>query len=241
MNGEVTRQTLALVAGGAALAGAAAMWGGERLVHGGAPMTYSAARGYVLDHPEMLPGLMQTARDHLTGEIIAANKTAILQPYAGAWAGNPRGDLTIVEYFDYNCGYCRASLPIIDKLLASDPKLRIVFRELPILSPESGDAARLSLAAAEQGKFVAFHRAMYAGGPISVASMAAAARAAGVDTSKLAAGAARADAEINRNITVIHDLGAAGTPTWVIGNRAVSAALPLDALRDAIAAARAGR
>jgi len=235
----VTRGTLALVAALSALIGAGAMWGGERLAGRGAPVSYAAARGYVLDHPEMLRGLIDTVRERFTGEVIAANRKAIVEPYAGAWAGNPKGDLTIVEYFDYNCGYCRATLPTIAKLLASDPRLRIVYREWPILSPESADAAKLSLLAAEQNKFMPFHTALYAGGPVTPASMAAAAKTAGVDTSKLSAASARADTELDRNMKVAHDLGASGTPTWVIGNKVISAAMPFEAMQAAIAEARA--
>lgn len=241
MTMAVSRKTLALVAIAAALAGAGAMWGGERLARTDAPVSDAQARSYVLDHPEMLSGLIDTARARMSAEAVAANRKAIFEPYAGAWAGNPKGDLTIVEYFDYNCGYCRATLPIIAKLLASDPKLRVVYREWPILSPESADAAKLSLAAAEQGKFMAFHTALYDGGPVTPASMAAAARAAGVDSSKLSAGAVRADAELDRNMRVAHEIGASGTPTWVIGSKVISAAMPLETLQSAIAEARAGR
>ena len=235
-----SRSTLALVAAASALIGAGAMWGGERLAQRGAPVSYGQARGYVLDHPEMLRGLVDTVRERYTGETIAANRKAIVEPYAGAWAGNPKGDVTIVEYFDYNCGYCRAMLPTIATLLASDPKLRIVYREWPILSPESGDAAKLSLLAAEQNRFAAFHTALYNGGPVTPASMAAAAKSAGVDASKLPGITARADAELDRNMKMAHDLGASGTPTWVIGNKVISAAMPLEAMQAAIAEARAG-
>ena len=148
--------------------------------------------------------------------------------------------MTIFEYFDYNCGYCRAMLPTIATLLASDPKLRIVYREWPILSPESGDAAKLSLLAAEQNRFAAFHTALYNGGPVTPASMAAAAKSAGVDTSKLPGITARADVELDRNMKMAHDLGASGTPTWVTGNYALSAAMPLEAMQAASAEARAG-
>jgi protein-disulfide isomerase len=235
-----SRNTLVLVAAASALLGAGAMWGGARFAGRGTPVSYGEARGYVLDHPEMLRGLIDTVRERYTGETIAANRKDIFTPYAGAWAGNPNGELRIVEYFDYNCGYCRAMLPTIATLLASDPNLRIVYREWPILSPESADAARLSLLAAEQNRFVPFHTALYNGGPVTPASMAAAAKAAGVDTSRLAGSAARADAELDRNLKVAHDLGASGTPTWVIGNKVISAAMPLETIRAAIAEARAG-
>lgn len=240
MTNSFSRGTVALVAAASALTGAVAMWGGERLAARGAPMSYDGARAYVLDHPEMLRGLIDSVRERYTGETIAANRKAIVEPYAGAWAGNPKGDLTIVEYFDYNCGYCRAMLPTIAKLLASDPKLRIVYREWPILSPESADAAKLSLLAAQQNRFAAFHNALYNAGPVTPASMAAAAKAAGVDTSKLSANGASADAELDRNMKIARELGASGTPTWVIGNKVISAAMPLDAFQAAVAEARAG-
>lgn len=229
----------------AALAGAGAMWALQRA----APGSLSAAdrarveqvvRDYVLAHPEIIPQAMRLLQEGETGKVIAANRAAILDPFAGAWAGNPKGDVTLVEYFDYNCGYCRSSLPAIAQLIERDPKLRIVFREWPILSEESVTAARLSLAAAEQGKFKAFHDALYAAGPVSAGSMAAAARTAGVDMARAAAMAPRAEAEIARNRTVAQALGLTGTPSWVIGNRAVSAALPLEELEKAVREARAG-
>ncbi len=107
--------------------------------------------------------------------------SAILKPFGNAWAGNPNGDVTVVEYFDYNCGYCRASLPNVAQLIASDPKVKVVYRELPILAETSAAAAKLSLAAADQGKFTAFHDALYAAGQVTPESMTAAAQKAGVD------------------------------------------------------------
>ncbi|MDQ2878695.1 MAG: DsbA family protein [Pseudomonadota bacterium] len=221
--------------------GGALFWGGEHYARAdgaASSVTAAGARAYLLDHPDMIPDVIDTLRQRAAGKVIAANRAAILQPYAGAWAGNPKGDVTIVEYFDYNCGYCRASLPVIQSLLASDPGLRIVYRELPVLSPESGDAAKLSLAAARQGKFMAFHRAMYAGGQITPASMAQAVKAAGVDPGKPAPDAVD---EINRNMALARDMGATGTPSWVIGDHVISSALPLDELQKLIAEVRAAR
>ncbi len=234
---------LVAVAAGSALLGAAAVGVAGRL-----PGTAPAGRAgiervvhdYVLAHPEIIPEAMGLMRDRQTGSEIAANRSAILDPYASAWAGNPKGDLTIVEYFDYNCGYCRSTLPTIAKLIASDPKLRVVFRELPVLSEESRTAARLSLVAAEQGKFKPFHEAMYAGGPISSESMANAVRAAGMDltATNQAAAHPRIEAEIQTNLALSQRLGMTGTPSWVIGNHVVSAALPFEELQREIAKAR---
>lgn len=214
------------------------------LVGGGAVYGLRAAndgsqvRDYLLAHPEVIPQAMQKLQEREAGRSVAANRAAITTPFAGAWAGNPRGDVTLVEYYDYNCGYCRASLPAIRQLIDDDPQLRVVFRELPVLAETSRDAARISLVAAQQGKFGRFHDALYAAGRVTDASIAAAARAAGVDTSRLAALAPRIDAEIARNMDQAAKLGVTGTPSWVVGDRVLSGALPLEELQRAIAAAR---
>ena len=140
---------------------------------------------------------------------------------------------------DRGHAYCRASLPTIAALLKSDPKVRIVYRDFPILAQSSIDAARMSLAAAEQGKFQAFHDALYAGGPVSTQSITAAAKTAGVDAARAAAYAPRAEQEITSNATIARALGMTGTPSWVIGNKVVSSALPLEDLQKAIAEVRA--
>ncbi len=219
------------LAGG--LIGAGAMWGVER--SRGGPVG-EQVRTYLLAHPEVVEQAMQGVQELQTGRLVARYRDDIERPFAGAWAGNPKGDVTLVEYFDYNCGYCRASLPAIAELLRRDPGLRIVYRDYPILSQESVDAARVSLAAAAQGKFPRFHQALYDAGPVTPASLAAAARAAGVDAARLPA---EADTELARNRAVANALGMGGTPMWVVGDRVLSGAQPLAALEKAIAAARA--
>ncbi len=198
-------------------------------------------RDYLLAHPEVIPEAMQKLQEREAGRSVSANRAAITTPFGSAFAGNPKGDVTLVEYYDYNCGYCRASLPAIRQLIAEDPKLRVVFRELPILAESSRSAARISLVAAAQGRFNAFHDALYAGGRVSDASIAAAAKTAGIDTGKLTVLAPRIDAEIARNMETAARLGVTGTPSWVIGDRILSGALPVEELKRAIAATRAGR
>lgn len=231
--------TLALVAG---LIGAAGFAGIERLVpaaSGERVRTEGVVHDYLMAHPEIIPAAMDALRDRGHAETIAANRSAIYTPVGSAWAGSANPDVTLVEYFDYNCGYCRASLPTIAQLLKSDPKLRIVYRDFPILAQSSVDAARMSLAAAEQGKFQAFHDALYAAGPVSAQSIAAAAKTAGLDAARAAAYAPRAEQEITSNETIARTLGMTGTPSWVIGNKVVSSALPLEDLQKAIAEVRA--
>ena len=229
--GSLTRWGLPAAAVGGVVLGALGMLAVGR-VSGGTDV-----RGYLLAHPEVIQEAMQKLQDRETGKVVAANRDAIVRPYAGAWAGNARGDVTVVEYFDYNCGYCRASLPILQQMLERDPGVRLVYRELPILSPESRAAARISLAAAAAGpaRYRAFHAALYAAGPVSAATIAGAARQAGVP----AAVPADADAEIDRNLRMVDTLRLNGTPSWVIGDRILIGAQPLDALEDAIRAARA--
>ena len=229
----------------AMLAGAGVLLGVQRFVPG-APGGDRAAmeqvvHDYVLTHPEIIPQAMQKLQDQQTGAMIAANKSAIVDPVGSAWAGNPRGDVTLVEYFDYDCGYCRASLPMLAELVKDDPKLKIVFRDYPVLTPESETAARWSIAAAEAGKFEAFHHALYALGPVSDATIVAAAKQVGLDPAKLRAAAAQpaVEDEIQKNLAIGRELGMTGTPSWVIGDRVLSGALSLDHMKQAIAEARA--
>lgn len=204
----------------------------ERIVH-----------DYLISHPEVLVEASSALRARESGKAIDKDRAAIVEPFGTAWAGNPQGDVTIVEYYDYNCGYCRSSLPLIDALVASDPKLRVVYRDWPILSQESATAARYSLVAAEMGKFSEFHRALYAGGQVSDATLAAAVATAGLDLAQVQAAAKtpRIDAELARNLDTAKKLGMSGTPSWVIGDQVISSALPIEELQRLVAEARKGR
>ncbi|WP_343520892.1 DsbA family protein [Sphingomonas sp.] len=197
-------------------------------------------RDYVLANPEILPEAMKRLQERETGQAVAGSRTAIVEPYAGAWEGNAKGDVTVAVYMDYACGYCRASLPMIARLVAEDANVRIVYRELPVLSEVSRTAARWGLAAAEQGKFKPFHTALYSGGQLSEASIAAAAASAGLDQAKAQAALTtpKVEAEITRNFDVARKLGASGTPFWVIGDRVISGMVPYETLKDAVGAAR---
>lgn len=221
--------------------GAGGTWLAERVAPGdlsGADQARlgRAVREYVLANPEIVREAMQRLRDRETARLLTGVRGEVETPVGNAWAGNPKGDVTVVEYFDYNCGYCRAILPTIDRLIADDPNVRVVYRELPVLAESSRAAAQASLKAAAQGKFARFHQALYAAGPVSDATIAAAAKAAGVDLSRAAPDA---DAELSRNLSIASRLGMGGTPSWVVGDRVLSGALPLDQLKEAVAAARA--
>ncbi|MFT3977094.1 MAG: DsbA family protein [Sphingomonas bacterium] len=226
-----------------AVFGAGGAWLAQRIAPGalsGADRSRieHTVRDYILANPEIIPEAMQRLNDRENAKVIDTMRSTIETPYGNAYMGNPKGDVTLVEYYDYNCGYCRASLPTLEKLVQADPKLRIVFREMPVLAESSLTAARASLTAASQGKFKPFHDALYAAGPVSDKTIAAAAAKAGVDLSKTPADA---DDEIRSNLATTAKLGMRGTPSWVVGDRVLSGALPIDRLQEAIAAARAGK
>lgn len=195
---------------------------------------------YILNNPEILPEAMERLQAKRMGAVVEEKRVQIETPYRGAWEGAENGDVVLVEFFDYACGYCRASLADIKKLLDEDKKLKVVYRELPILSNESNKAAHVSLLAAEQGKYSAFHKALYDSGRVTEETILAAAASAGID--RKAAQKAIADdsytREIESNIKLAQALGAGGTPTFVVGDKVLGGAVGYDALKQAIAAAR---
>ena len=239
MNGRNVAGGLAAAAVGAIVAVAATL-GFDRGTHGPDPAATGAiVHRYILDHPELITEAMDRLQDRQTATLVDAHRAAIETPFAGAFAGNPRGDVTVAEYFDYACGYCRASVSDVDKLVASDPGVRVVFKELPILSPWSGEAAKLSLAAAQAGKFGVFHHALYAADALDAAKVAQAGAAAGLDP-KLADSPAIAN-EIEANLETARALRLSGTPTFVVGDQMLAGAVGYQALKDAVDKARAAK
>ena len=228
--------------GGLALAGGAAI--GAIAMSQAAPINTAdkaaierVVRDYILEHPEILPEAIARLEQRNGAQAVAANRSAIETPFVGAWEGAADADVTLVEFFDYACGYCRAALPDVQRLLREDPKLRVVYRELPVLGPASEAAAGVSLAAAKQGRYVQFHRALFAGGRLDAGSVAKAARDAGVDPAF--GQSAKARAEIASNLDLQTKLRLAGTPSWVVGDTVLSGAVGYEALKKAIADARA--
>jgi len=230
----VKRLTLLLTALVGGLIGAVAMWAlGPASTRGDEALV----RRTLMAHPEIIADAMQRLQDRETGRQVAAVAGTLTQPVGNAFAGNAKGDVSVVEFFDYNCGYCRASLPIVAALVKADPNVRIVYREMPILAETSRAAARASLAAARQGRWPAFHDALYTGGRVTNETIAAAAKGAGVDLS--GANSSENEAEIDNNLRTAAGLGVTGTPSWVIGDRVLTGTLPLEELQRAVAAARA--
>ena len=198
---------------------------------------------YLLAHPEILPQAIDKLRAQEANSALASVRDAVEKPWPGAVLGNPRGRVTLVEFTDYSCGYCRRSVEDVNALIASHPDLRVVVREEPILAPQSVDAARMALAAAAQGKYAAFHAAMFSGDRPGPASIAAAARAAGMDMRRARAVVASpaATAELRRNVDLARQLDLQGTPGWVVGDAVVSGAVGRETLDQAIEEAEAAR
>ncbi|WP_294069675.1 DsbA family protein [Sphingomonas sp.] len=191
----------------------------------------------MMSDPQILADTADALRDSQYAPVIAANKTAIETPFASSWKGSSAPDVTLVEFFDYACPYCKASNPAVDRLVQEDKGLRVVFRELPILGPNSVTAARLSLEASRAGRFAAFHDTLWATGRPAPETIAVAAKAAGLAPEPTADPAV--EAELKRNFQLAGQLGATGTPLFVIGNRVMNSAVSYDTLKSAIAAARA--
>ena len=226
---RMTRRSYLIVAALALAFGfaGAALWSLSGLGH-------DRTRDYLLDHPELLAEMAERYEDKLAGERVAAVAQDVVAPFPGAVLGNPEGTVTLVEFTDYGM-----SKPDVARLVAENPDLRVVIREWPIFRG-SDAAARMALAAAKQGKFAAFHDAMFELGPPDSTTIEQAARAAGLDLSEARDFAASDEAsrEVAKNMELAERLGFNGTPSWVVGDTAFAGAVGYDALQEAIAAAR---
>ncbi len=238
MNQGATRIMIGLFAAAAgAAATMAVMASGTPVATNDRAAIEKIVREYILANPEILPEAMDNLRARDVAKVVRINRKAIETPFAGAWEGAADADVTVVQFFDYNCSYCRASMADIDKLLAADKRVRVVYREFPVLGPNSDNAARISLAAAKAGKYAAFHRAVYAAGQPEPRVVERIAKGLGIDLAYAADPAAQA--EIDANLNLARPLGMTGTPSWVIGDKVLSGAVGYAALKEAVAAARA--
>jgi protein-disulfide isomerase len=157
------------------------------------------------------------------------------------YAGNPNGDVTIVEFFDYQCPDCKADEPVLEKLLASDPRLRIAHKDLPMLGPASLTAARAALAAEKQDKYEAFRLIMMSfKGPLDDSAIYVVAGAVRLDLDRLKTDMATPDIErqIAANRALATALNVAATPTFIIGDQVVEGAIDLSGFRELVARAR---
>lgn len=199
-------------------------------------------RDYILNHPEIIPEAVARLEQAEGRKALAANRAAIEKPFPGATAGNPNGDVKLVVFFDYACPYCRQGHADVVRLLREDPKLMVIYRDFPVLSPASTEAAMASLSAATQGQYRKFHDAMFdSPGRVSLARTMGIVKGVGLSEDKVTADLKSAElkAEVDRNLVLGRDLGLTGTPSYIIGDRILSGAVGYDRLKEAVAAARA--
>ena len=186
--------------------------------------------------PQVLVDGSEALRDRQYAPILARYRAEIETPFATSWKGASKPDVVLVEFYDYACPYCKSSNPVIDQLVKEDPGLRVVYRELPILGPNSVTAARMSLAASKAGKFVQFHDALWEAGRPAPQTIAAASQAAGIPPQP--AESPEIDAELKKNFELASALGATGTPLFVVGDRVLNSAVGYEGLKQAIEDAR---
>lgn len=191
-------------------------------------------KNYLVTHPEVLEDAMAelnkrqaAAEDEKHQASIEKNSDAIFNSPRNVTLGNKNGDVTFVEFFDYNCGYCKHGLHDVVKLVETDPKVRVVFKELPILSKGSEEASHVALAAQKQGKYWEMHKAMLgAKGQMNEAAALQIAEKLGLDMDKLKKDMVSPEvkAEIEKAAALAKKLGVNGTPHFLIGDRAVAGA-----------------
>ena len=205
---------------------------------------------YYIDHPEALVEAVQRAQSAMRARAQAEARRAVAERHGelvsdpqAPVAGNPRGDVTLVEFFDYRCAYCKKSQPALAALRGEDAGLRIVHKQLPVLGPNSVFAARAALAAAGQGqgRYEAFHEALMAAtGPLDRGVVLGIAGSVGLDRERLARdmAAPEVDAALAKNAALAKALGVNGTPAFVVGETLVPGAAEPAALRHLVAAQR---
>ena len=198
-----------------------------------------AVREALIADPSVLVDASNALRDRQYAPVIAANRIAIETPFASSWKGAAKPDVTLVEFYDYACSYCRKSIPDIERLIAEDKGLRVVFRELPILGPNSVAAAQVALAASKAGRFATYHDALYAEGSPTPETIAAVAGRLGIPGTPQ--DVPEYEAELKRNFQLAGQLGATGTPLFVIGERVINSAVGYAALKKAVDDARAAK
>jgi protein-disulfide isomerase len=207
-------------------------------------------REYLLKHPEIVIEAIRTfqAREvQATKERAQANLVALrdelVNDPTSPFAGNPDGDVTIVEFFDYRCGFCKQVFPIVMALMEDDPNVRYVFKEFPILGPESVVASRAALAAwrLDKDKYLAFHVALMGSrGSLPESKVMTLAAKSGYDIEELRRELIDPEIEetLKQNIQLADSLNINGTPTFIIGNRLFPGAITAEALNGAVADTR---
>lgn len=202
---------------------------------------------YIRAHPEVIEQSLQALEAKREAEEKARQKVAmathqhdLLNDPSSPVSGNPSGDVTVVEFFDYRCGYCKRVAGAVTQLQKDDARVRVVYKDLPILGEASELAAKAALASRAQGKHQAFHEALLASkGDMTKDTILAVAGEVGLDAKRLEAEMANPEWNtiIERNRALAKDLGISGTPGFIVGKELVPGALDLNGLKELIARA----
>ena len=209
----------------------------------------SIVREYLLNNPEILLEVSQElenrqklAESKKREEALKANAQSLFHSPEDLVAGNPKGDVTMVEFFDYNCGWCKKGLPEVLSLVEKDKNLKLVLKEFPIFGGDSDYAAKAALASSKQGKYWEFHMALMSHeGKVTRESVDEIAKAQGLDLEKLKAdmNAPEVAQVLERNQRLAEELAITGTPAFIIDDNVIPGYLPADGLMAAIADVRA--
>jgi protein-disulfide isomerase len=211
-------------------------------------------KDYLLKNPELLQEVMaelekrQLAADaekHRTA--VKENADKLFNSSRQVTLGNPQGDVTLVEFFDYNCGYCKKALTDMLELMKSDPKLKVVLKEFPVLGPQSVEAAQIAVGVHMQDrsgkKYLDFHQKLLGGrGQVDKARALAVAKEIGLDVARLEKdmNSPETRATLEESLKLAESLGLNGTPSYIVGSEVVIGAVGLPALREKVTAARCG-
>src|SRR5438067_3778545 len=201
-------------------------------------------RDYLMKNPEVLRDALQQldqqqkqAEETARKEALTAKAPSIFRQNGDLVGGNPQGKVTVVEFFDYNCAYCRKAFPDVMKMIGDDKDIRLVMKEFPILGPGSTYAARAALASRKQGKYWQFHIAMMShDGRIDEATADEVAASVGLDVTKLKADMAANDVSsvIDRNMGLADSLNIQGTPAFIVDETVIPGAIGYDGLVSAV-------
>ncbi len=191
-------------------------------------------RNYLTEHPEILVEMtteldkrQQEEQSAQQEKAISSNADALFRSDKSFTAGNPDGDVTVVEFFDYNCGFCRRAVPDVLKLIDNDDKVKLVFKELPIFGEESEDAAKGALAAKKQGKYFEMHQKLFTdSGKANKEKVLRIANEIGLDVPQLEADmeSEEVQAALDEARDLAQALGLQGTPLYLIGDRTIPGA-----------------
>jgi len=209
----------------------------------------SLIKDYIMNNPQVIMDSVQIYQlkeqerlQKSAVEKLAEYKDKLTKSPELPFAGNPEGDVTIVEFFDFNCGYCKKAFEDVTKILEEDKNVRIVFIDMPILHETSQQMAKMAMAAHKQGKYFDAHKALMSfRGTQNEENFLNALKDAGLDIEKIKTDMAGADIEmaIQKHLKIANELNIRGTPGFIVGDQLEPGYIGLDGLKKAIADTRA--